>query len=383
MNDETHIAVFYDGLTARRRTVMVAIDGEFVTITDNDAVLARWPFGDLRIQGAPTGSLRLSAIGAPDLARLELAAGALADEILRRSPHIVKAARASHMATAKIVFWSSSAAVSLFLTAAFLLPIAADRLTPLVPISWERWLGGAVDNQVRALFGDTPCSTPAGTAALGLLEDKLSAATALPLPIEIRVLPSVIPNAVALPGGRIYVLSGLLDYAQNSDEVIGVIAHEVGHVAHRDGLRRLLQSSGSSFLLGLLFGDVVGGGALAMSAQMLVNSAYSREAEADADRFAAELLIGLGRSPAPLGEFLRRLTEETGGESRALALVSSHPLSDDRTAALSRSEPVQRGAPLLSDAEWQALKAICPEEVRAKAQTMRRDMREKRKRQTQ
>jgi predicted Zn-dependent protease len=51
------------------------------------------------------------------------------------------------------------------------------------------------------------------------------------------VLASPVPNAFALPGGRIYLLNGLLQKAESADEIAGVIAHEMGHVSHRDQTR--------------------------------------------------------------------------------------------------------------------------------------------------
>jgi Zn-dependent protease with chaperone function len=46
-----------------------------------------------------------------------------------------------------------------------------------------------------------------------------------------------IPNAFALPGGKVYLFDGLLAKAENPDEIAGVLAHELGHLKHRDGIR--------------------------------------------------------------------------------------------------------------------------------------------------
>ena len=63
----------------------------------------------------------------------------------------------------------------------------------------------------------------------------------LPIAPEPAVLRSGMQNAFALPGGRIYVLSGLVTKAETPDELGGILAHELGHVSHRDGLRRLIR----------------------------------------------------------------------------------------------------------------------------------------------
>jgi Zn-dependent protease with chaperone function len=260
------------------------------------------------------------------------------------------------VSTRRILFWSAAAAISLVLTVVYLVPAFADRLAPLVPIPLERRLGDAVDRQVRAVIGGETCAEGKGAAALARLEQQLADSAELPMPIEIAVLPSSVPNAVALPGGRVYLFEGLLKLAESPDEVAGVLAHELGHVAGRDGLRKLLQTSGSAFLLGLLFGDVTGGGVIVFGAQVLIDSRYSRQAEAAADNFAADLMLKLGRPPAALGAILNRLGAGIGS---ALAFISSHPVTAERMQLLEARDRPATGTPLLDAAEWQALKRIC------------------------
>jgi predicted Zn-dependent protease len=353
-------AVFYDGRIARRRVVAVSLDETGLLIAEPGTVAMHWGYAHLREQDAPSGCLRLACKGAPELARLEIADADLAAEIRRRCPAIGRAVRANRAGRIQVVGWSVAAAVSLILTAVYLVPLAADRVTPLIPRSVERRLGDAVDNQVRAIFRGRACTPYEGRVALAAIQRQLLAGAPAGLAIDIVVLPSPIVNAFALPGGRIYLLRGLIDKADNGAEVAGVLAHEIGHVVHRDAMRRLLQSSGSSFLIGLLFGDVVGGGTLITLGQTLVNSAYSREQEAAADDFAADLFLAIGQSPRTLGAFLSRIAETPKGGNHGLSFLQSHPLSQDRIAALAaKGEPARPAKPLLSAAQWQALKTIC------------------------
>jgi predicted Zn-dependent protease len=336
--------------------VRLQLDSDAIGIFEDGTRLAAWRYSDLRHADAPKGVMRMAAEGAPELARLEVRDPALRTAIGVRSPHLGQRQRSRDGGAGRIVAWSLAAVVSLVLTVVYLVPLVADRLAPFIPYALERRLGEAVDTQVRSLFGAEACSAEPGRTALSALADRLTAAAALPLPVEITVLPSDVVNAVALPGGRVYVFKGLLAVADSPDELAGVLSHELGHVAGRDGLRKLLETGGSSFLLGLLFGDVTGSGAIVFAAQLLVDSRYSREAEAAADAFAAELMLGLGRSPKPLGVFLNRI--DSGGDS-ALAFISSHPVTSTRVRALEARDRPATGAPLLETAEWQALKAIC------------------------
>src|SRR5580704_10799478 len=218
------------------------------------------------------------------LARLEIRDSALASAIEDRAVTLDRGGAAERRLRRKVVILSLAAVVSLIFTAIIGVPVLATRVTPLVPIQFEQKLGNAVDSQIRATL-DTKhlgagfvCGTGpnAGQAALDKLVGKLKAAAALPYPVHVDVVRRPDFNAFALPGGHIYAFQGLIDRAQSPDEVAGVLAHEMGHVAHRDGTRTVLQAAGLSFLFGMMLGDFVGGGAVVIAAKTLVRSSYSR-----------------------------------------------------------------------------------------------------------
>jgi Zn-dependent protease with chaperone function len=169
-------------------------------------------------------------------------------------------------------------------------------------------------------------------------------------------LDTKVPNAFALPGGKVYLFNGLLAKAQNPDEIAGVLAHELGHLKHRDNMRSLIYNGGTSFLIGLLFGDVTGSGALVFASRSLVTASHSREAEEGADSFAIDVMHKLGRSPKPMGELLFRVT---GKEENSLSILASHPLTEDRLKRMTAEDRPPSGPPLLTDKEWAALKGIC------------------------
>ena len=348
-------AFYFDGSGARRQPVKLAFQTDGVTIIADGRDAAFWRYADLRRVDGPGGALRIAAEGAPELARLEIRDAALRTAVETRAAGLRDGRRRGGGSAGRIVFWSLATAVSLALTVIYLLPRVADRLAPFIPVPLEQRLGDAVDNQVRAIFGEKACDAAPGRAALDRLGARLTAAADLPLPATIGVLDSDVPNAVALPGGRVYIFEGLLKVAATPDELAGVLAHELGHLAGRDGLRKLLQTGGSSFLLGLLFGDVTGGAAIVFAAQALVNTRYSRQAEAAADDFAADLMLKLGRPPQALGDFLKRI-DRGGGQ---LGFLSTHPVTAERMRALEARNRPPATEPLLDRAEWRALKAIC------------------------
>jgi predicted Zn-dependent protease len=145
--------------------------------------------------------------------------------------------------------------------------------------------------------------------------------------------------------------------ADNADEVAGVLAHEFGHLRHRDNMRNLIYNGGTSFLIGLLFGDITGSGALIFASRSLVTASYTREAEQNADTFAIDVMHRLGRPTKPMGELIFRVTGKQ--VDKTLSILSSHPLTEDRLKRMSEEDRPPSGPPLLTEAEWASLKAIC------------------------
>jgi Zn-dependent protease with chaperone function len=351
------VPTYFDGLTNRRHTVVLGF-GSDLEISEGGSVVAAWPFDDLRAVASSADRLRLKCLSARPLARLEVLDPTTQAEIRLRARHL-DTERTTGKQKARIVGWSLAAIVSIAAIAFFGVPLAAERLLPLVPVSFERHLGDMADNQVRTVFGGKVCTDPAGNAAFAKLVQTLRQAAHVDAALRTEVLASPIPNAFALRGGKIYLLSGLLQEAHNPDEIAGVIAHEMGHVVHRDQTRLVIESGGMAFLVGLLFGDITGSSAAIFTTRTLFQSSYSREAEANADAFAIDTMHALGRSPAPLGDLLFRITGDEGG--RMVGILASHPLTEERRELMRREDRPTTGPAILSDEEWRALKAACLE----------------------
>jgi hypothetical protein len=347
-------AIFYDGKSSRRRSVTLSLLDRLELQQAGEAAI-QWSYADIRRADGPLGMLRLTCLTAPDLARLEIRDAVLAAELVSRCARLDENSPGRH-SVAAIVGWSMAAVVSIVGVILFGVPLVADRLTPLVPQAFERRLGDVAERQIRALFGAKNCDNAPGQAAFSKLVNTIRGAAGMDLSTEAAVLATAVPNAFALPGGKVFLFNGLLARAENPDEIAGVLAHEFGHVSHRDSTRRLLHDGGTSFLIGLLFGDVTGSGALIFASRSLLTSSYSREAEQNADGFAIDLMHRLGRSPKPMGQLLFRVT---GKEAGGMSILASHPLTQDRLARMTAEDQAPSGPALLTTAEWQSLKAIC------------------------
>ncbi len=348
-------SVFYDGTSSRRHSVELVLRDR-LEISENGAVLAAWPLADIRRVDGAAGVLRLSCASAPSLARLEVRDTALAEAINFRCPHLDDNAVGRRGVTA-IIGWSIAATVSIVAVIWFGLPLTADRLAPLVPPALERRIGDAAEGQISAMFGGTPCTGPAGGAAFNKLMKEISNAAGFTTPVRAAVLNTPVPNAFALPGGKVFLFSGLLARSNDPDEVAGVLAHELGHVMHRDNTRNMIYSGGTSFLIGLLFGDVTGSGALVFGSRSLFTASYSREAEQNADDFSIEVMHRLGRPTKPMGDLIFRITGNQG--DKTLSILANHPLTEDRLKHLSDENRPASGPPLLTASEWASLKAMC------------------------
>jgi Zn-dependent protease with chaperone function len=348
-------AIYFDGTSSRKRRVTVKL-GDGLELIEDGGVVAAWPFDSVRRVDGPAGLLRLSSAAAKPLARLEIGDPAAIETVMSRCGSLDAGGARQ---TGRIVFWSIAAVSSIVAVVIYGIPLAADRLAPLIPSAVEQRIGDTVAIQVRSIFGDSTCDQEQGHAALAALVDKLRLAGGLQRPLDAQVLSSSIPNAFALPGGRVFLLDALLQQAGNPDELAGILAHELGHVYYRHSMRMLIQTGGTSFLLGLLLGDVTGGGAVIFAARSVLQASHSREAEQEADDFAAAIMQKLGRSPLPMAVLLFRITGEQKKSLAGFTILNSHPLTEDRVARMNQIDRPNTGPELLSATEWRALRNIC------------------------
>ncbi|HEY6025040.1 MAG TPA: M48 family metallopeptidase [Pseudolabrys sp.] len=365
MNSGT--GVYFDGVTSARHDVAVVLTPSGLQISSRDGrPFAEWRYDEIEGLSAPDNVLRLGRHGSAALERLEIFDPAFAAEIDVRACLVDRTGSLQRRQRNRVIGWSVAATASLLMVAWFGVPAIAERLTPLLPAAVERKLGDAVDMQVRGMLDSrkgsasfdcgTAPSEAAGRAALDKMVRRLETAGSLAPPLRTNVVRRDEANAVALPGGQVYVFRGLIAKADNADEVAGVIAHEIGHVAHRDGTKAVLQGAGLSFLFGMLLGDFVGGGAVVLAAKTVLQSSYSREAEAAADTYGADLMNKAGGDAHALATMLDKIG---GATEPGMKILLNHPETKARVAAINRLGAGRAPTPFLDAGEWAALKQIC------------------------
>ena len=140
-------------------------------------------------------------------------------------------------------------------------------------------------------------------------------------------------NAFNLPGGLVYVNSGLIAEAESLDQLAGVLAHEIGHGAARHGTQLMTRSYGYGLLASLVLGKNPSQGKQIL-AQLVGNGIltnYSRDAERDADRLGVNYTYRAGYDPRGMLEFFNKMGSLAKRQpSKVEAFFASHPQTSER-----------------------------------------------------
>lgn len=162
----------------------------------------------------------------------------------------------------------------------------------------------------------------------------------------ITLLNSPVLNAMALPGGYVYISRQLLALMNDEAELASVLGHEVGHITARHSQRRQSRSQMSSILAGIA-GVLTGSQLIGQGANMvaqLTTLGFSREQERQADSIGTRYIAALGYDPMASGEILAALAAQTRLEAQLAgrsgqepsAWLATHPNSAERVARINR-----------------------------------------------
>ena len=149
------------------------------------------------------------------------------------------------------------------------------------------------------------------------------------------------PNAFALPGGTVVLTDELVSFVEGDEEVLGVVAHELGHLKRRHAVRTLFQGTGVFVLVSVLMGDVTSiTTAAGTLPAILLESRYSRGFEREADTIASGWMMDAGYGVEPMVAFLGRVKEKERG-IEGPEFLSTHPALDKRIAYLRELEKLE------------------------------------------
>lgn len=234
-------------------------------------------------------------------------------------------------------------------------PWAATQVTRQVPLDWELALSQRALNDMDQGWLK-PSKLPAARqdqlrqrfdALARQIEPGLQPYRGYTPRLSLAFRSGLGANAFALPGGLIVMTDGLVEAAAEQglgdDALVGVLAHEIGHVVHRHTTRMVVEQAVLNVGLGLVLGDV--SSLLSVGGSFLTGMAYRRGHEAEADCFAAALLRKAHLSTGAMADLLLAMerardrnapSEAAGsGSGSALAgLLSSHPATGERALQL-------------------------------------------------
>lgn len=230
-----------------------------------------------------------------------------------------------------------------------------------IPEEWQ--LGDQLSQDVaRQVHLNTDAEINEYITSMG---QKIVAGTDAPfnqLPWHFHVVDDPAINAFAIPGGHVYVNTGLIAAAENASELAGVLAHEISHVTARHTTEAISRQYGLSVLAGLVLGQnpsalteitaqIIAGGAMAR---------FSRDDEREADKLGIQAMYNAGYDPRGMGAMFRVLqAREQSNPGSVAQFFSTHPTTDDRIRdADSRAASLARSAGLVTDEpRFQAIKS--------------------------
>ncbi len=224
-------------------------------------------------------------------------------------------------------------------------PVTGKREIQFVSEAAELQMGEQNYAPTRQSEGGDLTLLPELTTYVNEVGQKLAAVSDRKLPYEFKVLNSSVPNAWALPGGKIAVNRGLLTELKNESELAAVLGHEIVHAAARHGAKA--QERGTLLQVGLAaatVGAAVGGvdqnvaGLLVQGASVgaqLVQMRYGREQELESDKYGTRYMKLAGYDPwgaVSLQETFVRLSNDSGAAKQGWleGLFASHPPSTER-----------------------------------------------------
>lgn len=227
----------------------------------------------------------------------------------------------------------------------YAVPAISKTLAFRLPFSVLRLAGDQTLNILdRAILKPSQTKNARQKDLLNHFQDILDTHPDLDLQIYFRKGGSIGPNAFALPSGIIIFTDEMVRTAEHDDELLAVLAHEVGHIVHRHGTRRVIQDSLLGFALLAMTGDASGSSELFLGLPVLLTEmAYSREFEGEADQYALEWLRKEGVPTVHFARLMERIDKKMArllkdSDKTWSSYLSTHPATKERV------KPFREGA---------------------------------------
>jgi Zn-dependent protease with chaperone function len=322
---------YYDGLSSSATPVRLELDDANVLHVLGLPQPVSHPLAAVRISPRLGNTTR--ALYFPDGAKCDCNDNAAVDELAQRTGK-GKLAQLIHRLESR---WQSalSAAVVLVLLlvggAHWGIPLLARRVANAMPAAMAHDLGrGTLQALDRTVL--KPSELPADLRQRINDEFAVMARHYPELPLSLHYRRGIGPNAFALPDGTVIATDELVKLSKHDEEVLAVLAHEIGHVHHRHSLRMVLEGSTLVLLSSAYLGDVTQLTTLSAALPTVyTRAAYSRELETEADTFALHYLDETHIARQRFADIMRALQKEMGGDTKGgVQYLASHPPTSER-----------------------------------------------------
>jgi predicted Zn-dependent protease len=205
-----------------------------------------------------------------------------------------------------------------------------------VPVEWEKSYGESAYKELARREKFLTANAAYNAQVRAVTNALLPVLGATRLAFQFHLIESTNINAFAVPGGQLFIFSGLLDSTKRPEELAGVLAHEIAHVTRRHSLRNIISSAGLWLTISALFGDAEGLTAiLTDGSQFLLNQKFSRDFEREADDTGWDYLVAANVDPRGMIEFFETIKAEqekstAGHLANQFDFLATHPATDER-----------------------------------------------------
>ena len=323
---------YFDGRRALRHVVEVALEAGRVRLLGPEV---RAEYDARAVRASPRIANTPRWLYLPDGATVVLNDGASLDD-LHKHEGFPKALHALESRPAYAVIAVALVVAVLWLLLDRGVPAAVSRIVDYVPVETEATLG---NETLQALdrYLMRPSNLPVSRQSAlreRFYEIVHTEGDAPEYRVLFRSSPVLGPNAFALPSGIIVMTDELVHLAQKDDEIVGVLAHELGHVKRRHAMRSLLEGSITALVIAGVTGDIASATSLAAAAPaVLLQNKYSRNNELEADRYAIDLMRRGGIDPRDFAALLTRMEKADAPKGAGIPpFLSSHPTTAEREA---------------------------------------------------
>jgi Zn-dependent protease with chaperone function len=319
---------FFDGLTSRAHPVTATLDAGQLVI-EGDGIALAVPLD--RVDVAPPVGAARGVVHLPEARELHSADHAALTELARALSSRNPERWARHLES-RLGYALGALVISVLVMFGGLrwgVPAMASLASHTLPTGVDRHIGEEALSLMEKISLSPSTLPPIRQQALAhQLAAQCRRQACPPHRLLFRDSRLFGANAMALPGGAVVVTDALVGLSRHDDEVLAVVAHELGHVQHRHSLRLALQSIGAGAILVAVTGDIGSVTDLAAGLpSLLLQSGYSRDMEREADAYALAWLKTACIPPERFADILGRLDKDASGKT---SLLDSHPGTRER-----------------------------------------------------